>query len=263
MDEIVVQEKKRVLYLTLNRPAKRNALTAAMCNEIVQRVRNIQERADIGSVLISSHGPVFCSGMDLEEVRDEQGFDLERVHEDLFTMGRNSLKPIVVAVGGAALGGGRGLVAQGHIVMASEFATFALPEIKIGFWPFLVFRAVEHAIGSRRTLELSLTGCKFHPHDAAQWGLVHRVCPANEIFDRSETVARELAKASPMAIRAGLQYVRDARGKSLEEAGEIAAKLRVEVMSGDDFKEGIAAFQQKREAHWPSLPENFYREKVS
>jgi enoyl-CoA hydratase/carnithine racemase len=66
-----------------------------------------------------------------------------------------------------------------------------------------------------------------------------------------------------MAIRAGLQYVRDARGKSSEEAGEIAAKLRVQVMAGDDFKEGVAAFQQKREARWPSLPENFYREKVS
>jgi enoyl-CoA hydratase/carnithine racemase len=263
MEEIVVQEKKRVLYLTLNRPGKRNALTAAMCNEIVQRVRNIQERVDIGAVLIAAHGPVFCSGMDLEEVRDEQGFDLEQVHEELFTMGRNSLKPIVVAVGGAALGGGLGLVAQGHIVMASEFASFALPEIKIGFWPFLVFRAVEHAIGSRRTLELSLTGCKFHPNDGAHWGLVHRVCPATEIFERSETVARELAKASPMAIRAGLQYVRDARGKSSEEAGEIAAKLRVQVMAGDDFKEGVAAFQQKREARWPSLPENFYREKVS
>jgi enoyl-CoA hydratase/carnithine racemase len=260
---ILVDLRKRVLHLVLNRPEKRNALSAALCAELVQQVDSIQHNPDVGSVLISANGSVFCAGMDLEEAREDHGFDLEKVHEDLFTMGSRSLKPIVVCVNGAALGGGLGLVAQGHVVMCSEIAAFGLTEIKVGFWPFLAFRSVADAIGQRRALELSLTGCLFHPREAVDWGLVHRVCPAAEVMDRAKVVARELGKASPEAIRGGLTYVRDARDKSQEEAGRIAAVLRAQVLAGDDFKEGLQAFHKKREAHWPSMPKSFYSEHVS
>jgi enoyl-CoA hydratase/carnithine racemase len=158
-----------------------------------------------------------------------------------------------MSVNGPALGGGLGLVAQGHIVIASQASVFGLPEIRIGLWPFLVYRAVEAALGARRTLELSLLGCPFHAAEALQWGLVHQLCPADELAERAHTLARELAKASPRAIAAGMQYYRDSRGKSLKEAGEIAAALRSELMASGDFQEGRAAFREKREPRWPSL----------
>jgi len=251
LTDILVHDHHRVLHLILNRPTKRNALTLQMCADIVAAVRSAESRADIGCTLISANGGVFCSGMDLDETASMD--HLLKVHEELFTLGAQSLKPIVIAVNGAALAGGLGLVAQGHVVLASPNAVFGLPEVRIGFWPFVVYRAVEAALGKRRALELSLTGNSFQAQQGLDWGLIHKICPAAEIHETSKSVAREIAKSSPLAIASGMRYVRDAEGKSSEEAGRIAAGLRAKLMASGDFKEGTAAFKEKREPHWPSL----------
>jgi enoyl-CoA hydratase/carnithine racemase len=256
--ELSIQEKCRVLHLTLNRPDKRNALTCDMCAGIAEAVGSVQNRDDIGAVVITAAGQVFCAGMDLDEAVLPH-HNLASAHEELFTMGAHSVKPIVICVHGPALGGGLGLVAQGHVVLAAEGAVFGLPEIRIGLWPFLVYRAVEAALGARRTLELSLVGRVFHAPEALQWGLVHEMVPAGEVGERARALARDLAKASPRAMAAGMQYFRDSRGKSSEEAGRIAAALRTELMASGDFQEGCAAFKEKREPRWPSMPQKFYQ----
>jgi enoyl-CoA hydratase/carnithine racemase len=251
LTDILVHEHHRVLHLVLNRPNKRNALTLQMCSEIIEAVRAAESRADIGCTLISAGGGVFCAGMDLTEAAPMDR--LLKIHEDLFTLGTQALKPIVVAVNGAALAGGLGLVAQGHVVLASPNAVFGLPEIRIGFWPFVVSRAVEDAIGKRRTLHLSLTGNSFSVQEALSWGLVHQISPVSEIHETSKSMAREIAKSSPIAIASGMQYVRDSQGESSQEAGKIAAALREKLMASEDFREGTAAFKEKREPRWPSL----------
>jgi enoyl-CoA hydratase/carnithine racemase len=258
--ELAVAHKERILQITLNRPEKRNALTCDMCAAIAEAVGSAQGREDVGVILITAMGQVFCAGMDLEEAALPH-HNLAAAHEELFTMGAHSLKPIVICVNGSALGGGLGVAAQGHVVLASENAVFGLPEIRIGLWPFLVYRSVEAALGARRTLELSLVGRTFHAAEAFQWGLVHQVCPAAEMCERAVALARDLAKASPRAIAAGMKYFRDSRGTSLQEAGEIAAALRTELMASGDFDEGRAAFKEKREPRWPSMPAGYY-EKV-
>src|SRR3954451_7469128 len=162
--DLLVHEKHRVLHVTLNRQGKRNALTAEMCSGIVRAIEEVQERNDIGCILLNAAGSVFCAGMDLDEAAAAASPDtasLFRAHDDVFSIGATSRKPLVICVNGAALGGGLGLVAQGHVVLASELAVFGLPEIRIGLWPFVVYRAIEAAIGDRRTLELSLTGDMF------------------------------------------------------------------------------------------------------
>lgn len=259
--DLLIDRKCRVLHITLNRPNKRNALTSAMCSEIVEAVASAQKEHDAGSILISAVGQVFCAGMDLDEAAEGQGDQSAAIHDELFTIGANSLKPIVVCVNGPALGGGLGLVAQGHVVMAAQGSVFGLPEIRIGLWPFLVYRAVEAAVGPRRTLELSLTGRAFPAHDALLWGLVHQVCPAAEMVDRAKALARDLAKASPQAIAAGMQHFHASRGKSWKESGELAIALRGKLMESADFKEGYAAFKDKREPYWPSMPHEFYAER--
>jgi enoyl-CoA hydratase/carnithine racemase len=261
MGTLSVERKHRVLHVILNRPEKRNALTSEMCSGIVDAIKGAQNDGQVGSILLSSAGPVFCAGMDVDEAISTSHAQLTDLHDDLFSVGFHSTKPIVVCVGGAALGGGVGLVAQGHIVLASENAVFGLTEIRIGLWPFMVYRSVEAAIGARRTLELSLTGRTFGSHDALRWALVHQVCPPAETYDRAKGVARDMAKASPAAINAGLDYYHRSRGKSWEEAGDLAAELRVKVMEGDDLKEGFEAFKHKREPHWPSMPPEFYNPK--
>lgn len=259
MKELVIKDHQRVLHVALNRPEKRNALTCDMCSGIANAVASAQNRDEIGVILITAHGPVFCAGMDVDEAL-EPHHNLAAAHEDLFTMGAHSVKPIVMCVNGTALGGGLGLVAQAHVVLASQAAAFGLPEIRIGLWPFLVYRAVEAALGPRRTLQLSLVGYTFSAAEALHWGLVHQLSPPDELLERGHGLARELAKASPRAIATGMQYYRDSRGKSLKEAGQIAATLRTELMASGDFEEGRAAFKQKREPHWPSMPAGHYEQ---
>jgi enoyl-CoA hydratase/carnithine racemase len=259
--DILIDDRRRVLHLILNRPDKRNALTVKMCAFIVEAVHSAQARADIGCVLISANGSVFCAGMDLYESAPIE--ELLKVHEQLFTLGTHSLKPIVLAVNGAALGGGLGLVAQGHVVFASPNAVFGLPEVRIGFWPFIVYRSIEAALGKRLALQLSLTGDTFGARQGLAWGLVHQLRPSVEIAAAARNAALEIAEASPLAIASGMQYVRDAEGKSFPEAGKIAAAYRARLMTGADFKEGLSARKEKRKPFWPSMPLDFYAKRSS
>ena len=252
--DLLTDQKYRVLHVMLNRPRKRNALNAEMCSGIVQAVRSAQQQSEIGAILISAMGHVFCSGMDLDEAAAGREDELAALHDELFSMGVSSLKPIVICVNGSALGGGLGLVAQGHVVIASHAAAFGLPEIRIGLWPFLVYRSVEMALGARKTLELSLTGRAFHADDALQWGLAHQVCQASELADRGQALARELAKASPIAMAAGMRCVHESLGRSWKDAANIATELRRHVMQSADFQEGYEAFKQRRDPKWPSMP---------
>lgn len=251
---VTVERLGRVLSITLNRPAKRNALNAEMCKAIASAVDAASQDAAIGSILICGNGRVFCAGMDVEEGVKVDRDVLAGLHEQLFTLDVRSLKPIVICVHGAALGGGLGLVAQGHAVIAAEGTGFGLPEIKIGLWPLLIYRSLEAALGPRRTLELSLTGRTFNADEALSWGLVSTVCHAEEVYERGRTLANEFAHASPKAIEAGMNYRRLSGGKSFDDASRIARDLRNKLMDTPDFQEGVAAFKEKREPSWPSLP---------
>jgi enoyl-CoA hydratase/carnithine racemase len=258
MSFLRINRQERVLRITLNRPDKRNALTTAMCHELVDAVEGVQDDAGIGSVLIDAEGRAFCAGMDLDEAVADKAQNSIAIHEKLFSSGRTSRKPIVACIAGPALGGGVGLVAQAHAAVAAQGALFGLTEIRTGLWPFLVYRSLQAAVGPRRAVELSLTGRLFSTQEALSWGLIHQVAPAFEIEDRAEAVARDISRASPEAVRLGIAYVHDSRGKSWEEAGKVAAALREACAAGLDFKEGVAAFHEQREPHWPSMPPGTY-----
>jgi enoyl-CoA hydratase/carnithine racemase len=241
----------RVLRVALNRPEKRNALNAALCRALLEAVEQAETDPTIGAVLLTGNGKSFCSGMDLSETGPGHSEELNRAHEQVFTIGSRLTKPIIGAINGSALGGGMGLVANCHIVVASDDATFGLTEIRLGLWPFLIYRAVSAAIGDRRTAELSLTGRIFDAREAEKFGLVHEI--SHDLEDTAADVATSITRFSPTAISAGLRFVRDTRGKDLETAGAIARRMRNEVFVSDDFQEGVSAFHEKRPARWPSL----------
>jgi enoyl-CoA hydratase/carnithine racemase len=242
----------RLLHLTLNRPDKRNALDAALCRTLVTALEDAAADPAVGAILLTAQGRAFCAGMDLTEI--EQGADTEElnaVHERLFTIGARLTKPLIAGIYGAALGGGTGLVANCHIVVASYEASFGLTEIRLGLWPYLVYRAVSSALGERRTLELALTGRIFRGREALEVGLVHEV--AEDAPARAAEIARTVAGFSPTAILGGIGFVLQSRGLNAQEAGVIAREARNQQFTGDDFREGLRAFHEKRAPHWPSL----------
>lgn len=215
----------RLLRLVLNRPEKRNALNIALCRELIAALESAQDDPEVGAVLLSGNGKAFCAGMDLNEVTTS----VDDLHDRLFTAFAWLRKPLIADVRGPAVAGGTGLVAQAHIVFASEEAIFGLTEIRIGLWPFLIFRAMVHTLGERRAVELSLTGRTFSAREALDYGLVHFIGTEAE----AETMARKVAD-SGVAAQLGLECLQVCRGLDLAESGRVARDFRARVF--ENFK---------------------------
>jgi enoyl-CoA hydratase/carnithine racemase len=233
-----------VLHLVLNRPEKRNALNLGLCHQLVSALDHADADRQVHAVVISSNGPAFCAGMDLNEALSPPA-ELGQVHEQLFAFGSRLSKPVIAAVEGAALGGGMGVVANAHIVVAAEGATFGLTEIRIALWPFLIFRSVAQAVGERRAVELSLTGRIFDAAEARELGFVHHVTPQSETLDKAMEIAETVAAYSAPAIRGGLTFVKEIRGRSLAEAGHIGRQIREQVFRTPEFRQSVEGFLRK------------------
>ncbi len=241
----------RVLRVTLNRPEKRNALNAELCRALVETFENAFADPDVGAILLRGNGRHFCAGMDLSEVSLATADAISDAQERLFTIGSRADKPIIAAVEGASLGGGMGLVGNCHIVVAHPEATFGLTEIRVGLWPFLVYRALSVGLGERRVLELALTGRVFAAAEAKEIGLVQEVAASPSA--RAGEIASAVSEFSPTTIRSGLRFTREVRGCDWETAGRIARRMRDEVFASSDFQEGLRAFVEKRTPKWPSV----------
>jgi enoyl-CoA hydratase/carnithine racemase len=250
---LLINREDRLLRITLNRAEKRNALNEEMCSEIVNAVEGAQADRGVGAILIDAAGPIFCAGMDLDEATTADAVARTSIHLKLFTMGSTSVKPIVAAVQGAALGGGVGLMANAHVVIAAQGTSFGLTEIRLGMWPFVIFQAMKTAIGERRTVELGLTGRIFAVPEALQWGLVTEAAPAFELDDRATAIATGLSQSPAVAIERGLRFVADTRDAGASETFRVAEQRRAEIFGSPDFTEGARAFREKRKPEWPSI----------
>jgi enoyl-CoA hydratase/carnithine racemase len=251
---IELSTQNRVQRIALNRPDKHNALSSELCRELVDAINRANRDPRIGAIVLTGNGESFSAGMDLKELGVVSVDTINNVHEQLFTLTMRLGTPLVAAVNGAAFGGGAGLVANCHIAVAGENAKFGLTEIRLGLWPFLVFRAVHAAVGERRAVELALTGRYFDVKEAREMGLVHEI--AADPNARAMEIAEGLANSSPTALRSGLDFVHEVRNKDWETAGTIAHRIRDELFRSADFQEGIRAFREKRPPRWPSA-ENF------
>jgi len=248
-----ISREDRVLRLALNRPDRHNALNLELCREVVSALEAADGDAGVGAVLLTGNGKSFCAGMDLHEALEAETAGQAEIHARLFTAGAWLRKPVVAAVQGAALAGGTGLVANAHVAIASEEATFGLTEIRLGLWPFMIFRALARAVGERRAVELSLTGRTFGAPEAAQYGLVHQVVNAFDYQRLAGEIAAGIASRSPAAIAHGLEFVHHSRNCADAEAAGMAQRLRKELFEDPDFQEGLRAFAEKRPPKWPSL----------
>jgi enoyl-CoA hydratase/carnithine racemase len=244
----------RVLRLTIARIDKRNALNLELCRSLVDALSAANADPHTGAVLLEAEGKVFCAGMDLDDATATDAPARTKIHEHLFTFHTWMRKPVVAAVQGPALAGGLGLVANAHVAVAAQGCTMGLTEVRLGMWPFVVYRSIVAAVGPRRALEISLTGRIFGCNEAREYGLVHEVVPPIELDDRATALAELLAGWSPDTIRRGLEFVQHSREMGHEDAGRVAAMMRSENFASPDFAEGVKAFQEKRPALWPSLP---------
>src|SRR5215831_4325779 len=240
------KQEGRVLRVWLNRPSHRNSLTTELCHDLVQVLNRAEKDRGVGSILLAGNGESFCAGMDLNELATGDVESISSVQEALFTIGTRLTKPLIGAVQGAALGSGTGVVANCHVVVASENATFGLTGIRIGLWPFVFFNAVATAVGERRALALTITGEVFNAAEALRLGLVHQVVPIEDVDLRALEVAQTVANYSSFALSSGLGFVNQVQGQTWKDAAGVGRLVRDEFLKSTEFRANLEAFLNQK-----------------
>ncbi len=245
------QELKQGCIL-LNRPEKRNALNATMVGELRAAHQELCQDDHVRVIILRASGDAFCAGADLQSIAQLQHMNEEENRMDgeklktLFSSLYQSPKPLIAVVEGPAFAGGAGLATCCDFVLASEEASFAYPEVKIGFVAALVMVLLTRQVGERRARDLVLSGRVIKAQEALRLGLVNQVLAAQELEQSLEKLVRGLHKNSPQAMALSKELLTKVWDKPLEEGLELALDMNVRARSGPECREGVAAFLEKR-----------------
>lgn len=252
---IVVTESASILTITLNRPARRNAMTPEMQMELIAALEEAAQ-SDFRVLVLAGAGETFCSGLDLsalqamqDESAPERRVDAERIAR-LFLALHEAPMPTIAAVHGAAIAGGAGLATICDFTLATPAVKFGFTEVKIGFVPALVSAFLSLRIGDKRSRDLLLTGRIFDAAEAHRIGLVNEIVSAEKLAERVQALAGVLIANSPQSLRATKRLMA-AQNKAWLDAA-VAEALEANAVSREtaDFREGITAFLEKRKPVW-------------
>lgn len=253
-----IDQKPGLATLWLNRPDKRNALSAELVSALKEELRKLESSTSIRAVFIRGRGTAFCAGADLAEIRAmqtatyEQNLRSSDSLRELFTLLCNFPKPTAAIVHGPALAGGCGLATCCDFVIAGEGATFGYPEVRIGFIPALVMVLLTHQIGERAARDLCVSGRVLDAGEALRLGLVTKVTAQDKLDEAAVELARMLALNSPQAMASVKQAFWRIHELGVETALKKASEQNARARESADCKEGIAAFLEKRKPRWQS-----------
>lgn len=246
---VIVETRKRVGIITLNRPEMRNALNTQLVAEMLDALHELDDDPKIGALIIRGAGSSFCSGHDFSELQGKTVLELRRVfRKSLYlieTIAAMS-KPVIAAVHGYATAMGCALAAGCDLVVASENALFQLPGTNLGAACISPAAVVCRSIGRKKCLELLLTADPFDAHEAERAGLVNRVVPPEELDDATEELAEKLASKAPLALQLGKQAFYIMLDMEQSQAYSYAAEMISINFDTEDGREGIASFIEKR-----------------
>jgi len=247
-----------VATVTLDRPAARNALNAALIAEITRCFDELAADDAVRVVVLAGEGPSLCAGADVGYMRDTAGLSYEENLEDarrlaeMFRAVDDLPKPVVAKVRGAAIGGGAGLVAAADVAVAEEGARFAFSEVRLGIAPATIAPFVVRKIGPSMARALFLTGERFGAERAREIGLVHEVVSEEGLDEAVEQVVTQLLAGGPAAQAAIKEVLRQIEATEPMEALGIMTQLIAELRVGEEGQEGLGAFLAKREPPWRS-----------
>lgn len=240
----------RVATLTVNRPDKLNALNAATIGELEQAIVEVTSRDDIGGLIVTGAGKAFIAGADISELAKQTPVDAKNRAlrgQRIFAMFERSRKPVIAAVNGFALGGGCELAMSCHFRIASEFAKFGQPEVKLGICPgYGGTQRLPRLIGKGRALQLLLTGEMIDAAEALRIGLVNQVLPAADLLPRADALLRQIMANGPLAVGMCIEAVQYGYDAPLDEGLNLEANHFAILAGTQDMREGTAAFLDKR-----------------
>ena len=241
-----------VATITLNRPEQMNTINAELGAGLIDCLHQVRGRDDIRAAVITGNGRAFCAGADLRSRADGPAAasgvaGLFRTDDALGFHEFDARKPVIGAVNGYALGGGFEIALSCDLLIASEAATFGLPEITLGFFP-LAGAPVKLPRGVSRVVanDMLFTGERIDAKKAYEYGIVSRVVPADELMPTAQSMAAKIAGYAPLAVRSMLERVKRQGNMPEGEAMRLASTMRWAIGQTSDAKEGPRAFVEKR-----------------
>ena len=249
--DLTVELRGPVLWLTITREERRNAMSHGVLAGLAQAIAQAQSDRSVRAIVVTGAGSkAFCAGADLQNA---QAFttDYSEPHghlAQLLRVAKASYVPLIARVNGACMAGGMGLLAMCDLAVASSHAVFGLPEVKVGVFPAQVLSVLQHLIPRRTLVEMCITGEPISSAQALEYGLVNYV---DEDVDAKLAwlLARMLDK-SPAAVRRGLYTMKKVEAMAFEESMAFTESQIALFTLTDDAREGQKAFQEKRKPVW-------------
>jgi len=245
----------QVATLTLNRPEKRNAISYQLIEELHHALHEVQKSSS-HVLILTGNGPAFCSGMDLDNLREitrhteeENLADSGRMAHMFRTLYEFPLVTIA-AVNGAALAGGCGLATLCDFTIASTTAKFGYTEVRIGFVPAIVSTFLLRQVGEKHARDLLLSGRIIGAEEARGMGLVNEVVAPENVLPRAGELASTLLANSPASLLATKRLLKTYSHAELDHQIAAAVDENARIRTTQDFREGVTSFLEKRPPSW-------------
>lgn len=243
-----------IFTITINRPDKLNALNKDVFTDLDNVVNEINSDPEIKSAVITGAGPkAFVAGADITEfgeLNKEEAMALAKRGQDIFFKIENSMKPIVAAVNGFALGGGCELAMACHFRLCSENARFGQPEVNLGLIPgYGGTQRLTQLIGKGRAMEMLMSANMIDANTALQYGLVNYVVPADELLNKTKSILELINSKAPLAVAACIKTA-NAVFDETKDGYKVEIDAFGDCFVTEDMKEGTTAFLEKRKAEF-------------
>ncbi|MEZ0541764.1 enoyl-CoA hydratase/isomerase family protein [Fibrella arboris] len=251
---LLVDQTDHVLTLTLNRPEKKNALNPPLLAELAFALAYAQHTPDVWLVVLAATGDVFCAGMDLKAISAGVVEPLNVPEPDgpirIAELMAGLHKPCIAQIQGAVYAGGFLLVGSATYAVATDSATFSLPEVKRGLFPFQVLAVLLNLMPARKALDLCLRGKSLTANEALDTGLVTQVVAPDRLAAAVAQLVAELKQVSPTALRLGLAAYQRLKELPASEQQAFLYDQFSQIQQTADAREGMAAFLEKRSPNW-------------
>lgn len=253
-DVIVIDVDDFIATVTIDRPERRNALSGAVVEGLIDAFETLSRRDDVRVVVLTGAGDrAFCAGGDLGDQAADGMLAMHhgrgRFADLLLTMTRSS-KPIIARVNGHALGGGFGLALSCDLAVGSTNAQFGTPEIKLGLFPMMIMAVIQRNLGRKKAMELMLTGRRIDAQEAVALGVLNYAVAPDELDAKVRELAERIAGFSPAVLRLGREAFYKTQDMGFEAAlRTLHNELTINTLA-EDAAEGISAFLTKREPEW-------------
>ncbi|AMM51071.1 enoyl-CoA hydratase [Rufibacter sp. DG15C] len=253
-NNLLLDNQDGILFITVNRPTKMNALNIETVQEIQSAMQEVYDDEEVRGVILTGSGEkAFVAGADIAEIAELNEVNGRRFAErgqDVFSMIEECPKPVIAAVNGFALGGGCELAMACHIRVASENARFGQPEVNLGLIPgYGGTQRLTQLVGKGKAMELMMTGDLIPAQEAKELGLVNHVTAVGELMPKCLEIMNKIIAKAPLAVGMIVDCVNAWYDKE-EHGYQTEANSFSRCCGSDDFKEGTSAFLEKRKPHF-------------